>query len=77
MNNYFNGSLPPDAENMLKSKGINPNSLKKDDADKLLNSLNKSDAEKINKLLNDQKALESFLNSKQAKDIMNNLFGKK
>ena len=77
MNNNFNGSLPPDAKNLLKSKGIDPNALKKEDADKLLGSLSKSDAEKINKLLNDQKALESFLNSKQAKDIMNSLFGKK
>ena len=77
MNNNFNGSLPPDMKNLLNSKGIDPKSRKKEDADKLLGSLSKSDAEKINKLLSDRKALDNFLNSKQAEDIMKALFGKK
>ena len=77
MNNNFNGSLPPDMKNLLNSKGIDLKSLKKEDADKLLGSLSKSDAEKINKLLSDRKALDNFLNSKQAEDIMKALFGKK
>ncbi len=77
MNNNLNGSLPPDAENLLKSKGIDPNSLKKEDANKLLNSLSPNDAKKVNDLLNDKKALETFLNSKQAKEVINSLFGKK
>ena len=64
-------------KNLLNSKGIDPKSLKKEDADKLLGSLSKSDAEKINKLLSDRKALDNFLNSKQAEDIMKALFGKK
>lgn len=76
MNNNFNGPLSRDTENFLKNKGINPKDINEKDAKSLLNSLNNEDKEKINNLLKDKKALENFLNSDKAKQIMKNLFGK-
>lgn len=76
MNNNFNGPLSQKTKDFLKNKGINPDEVNKKDAKDLLNSLNNEDKEKINNLLKDKKALENFLNSDKAKQIMKNLFGK-
>lgn len=76
MSNSFDPKkISPEAMNMLKSKGIDPGTLKSTDASKLLSSLNKSEADKINALLNDKEALEKMLSSDRAKAVINQLFG--
>ncbi len=76
MNNSFsNGALPPDAEKILKQNNIDPKNVSSNDAKKILSGLNKSDAEKINHLLNNKDELNRLLNSEQAKQIMQKLFG--
>ena len=77
MNKDFNGFKSEDAKKHLKNQGINPDNIKKEDAQKLLNSLSKEDAQKINALLNDKAAIEKILNSDKAKNIMQQLFGGK
>lgn len=77
MNKDFNGFKSEDAKKHLKNQGINPDNIKKEDAQKLLNSLSKEDAQKINALLNDKAAIEKILNSDKAKNIMQQLFGEK
>lgn len=73
MNKNFN-NIPQDAVDLLRSKGIDPNSAK-GDAQKMLSSLNKQDAEKINRLLNNKQELSNLLNSDAAKQIMQKFFG--
>lgn len=73
MNKNFN-NIPQDAADLLRSKGIDPNTTK-GDAQKILSSLNKQDAEKINNLLNNKEELNKLLNSDAAKQIMQKFFG--
>ena len=75
MNNNFNGNLPKDAKELLKSKGIDPKTINSGDAKKILSSLNANDAKKLNQVLNNKEELEKVLNSDAAKQIMQKLFG--
>lgn len=74
-NDFKNGKISPEAEEILKNKGINPEILKSQNSAQVLSSLNKNDAEKINNILNDKEALEKILSSDRAKAIIKNFFG--
>lgn len=76
-NNFKQGEIPPEAEKILKEKGINPEIIKSKDASSVLSSLSKKDAQKINTILNDKDALEKMLSSDRAKAVINQLFGGK
>jgi hypothetical protein len=73
----MNNNFPKDANDILKQKGIDPESLKNIDKNSLLKSLSAEDTKKINSILNDKEALNEILNSDKAKAIMSKLFGSK
>ena len=74
-NDFKNGKITPEAAEILKQRGIDPNILKSGNSSAILSSLNKKDAEKINSILNDKEALKSMLSSDRAKAVINQLFG--
>lgn len=69
-------NFPKDAEQLLRSRGIDPNNLKDGEAKKLLQNLNHQDAEKIRQLLSNKEELNRLLQSDAAKQIMHQFFGK-
>ncbi len=69
-------NFPKDAEQLLRSRGIDPNNLQSSQANKLLQNLNQQDAEKIRQLLSNKEDLNRLLQSDAAKQIMRQLFGK-
>lgn len=69
-------NIPKPLEQALKNKKINPNHISAAETEKLIQSLSAEDAQKLNSILKNKQALQEVLNSKQAKSIMNALFGK-
>lgn len=67
--------LSKDAERLLRANGVDPATLRSNDAKQLLKGLNQQDAAEINRLLNNKAELERVLNSDAAKQIMQQLFG--
>ena len=67
--------LSKDAERLLRANGVDPATLRSNDATQLLKGLNQQDAAEINRLLNNKAELERVLNSDAAKQIMQQLFG--
>ena len=67
--------LSKDAERLLRANGVDPATLRSNDAKQLLKGLNQQDAAGINRLLNNKAELERVLNSDAAKQIMQQLFG--
>ena len=77
-----NGSFDKDAliSKAASSLGISPDKLRSSmdgkSQDELLKSLSPSDAAAIKKLMADPKALDAFMNSPQARELLRMLMGK-
>ncbi len=68
MNKDFN--IPPEGEKILKSRGIDPGTISKEQVNGLLKGLSPEDTKKLSALIQDKEALEQVLSSTKAQMLI-------